>query len=69
MRAWKRIEGGIRKYHAWGESEVYMSEIEDCFTREELGQVIRDLSSLPLDSLTEEEKKLLSKCKEKRARA
>ena len=58
-----RIEGGVRKFHSWGESEVFMPNPEDCFTKEELEEVIRELSSLPIDALSEEDKELLDRCK------
>jgi len=45
MRSWIKIEGGVRKFHDWGESEVFMP-FPQCFTDRELDQVILELSSL-----------------------
>ena len=63
MRGWERIEGGVRKYHDWGYVEVY-AETENCFTEEELKEVLRDLDGrFRIDALNVEEIALLEKIK------
>ena len=66
MRSGERIGGGVRKHHAWGYSEVYIPNIEDYFTKNELEQVIRDLNSLPSDALSPQDRDLLVRCMRKR---
>ena len=39
---WEIIPDGVRKHHDWGHADVY-GEFEDCFTKEELMHVIREL--------------------------
>lgn len=66
MKGWEFIDGGIRKYHSWGWSEVYADSPEDCFTREELKMVLKDLNERSLiNALSSEETELLDKIKEK----
>jgi len=43
-----------------------MPEVEDCFSKDELEEVIK-LDSLPLDSLNSEDENLLNVCKKKKA--
>lgn len=66
MIRWERIIGGVRKDFNWGYSEVYMPNVEDCFTKEELEQVILELSKLPIEALSEQDKELVSKAINKR---
>lgn len=42
MMRWELIEGGVRKHFSWGYSEIYAAT-EDCFTKEELIQVVTEL--------------------------
>lgn len=59
-----RIDGGVRKIHAWGYSEVY-AEPESCFTREELIQVLEELQKLSeFNAISSEDAVLLTKIKE-----
>ena len=65
MRSWEFIEGGVRKYHDWGYVEIF-AEPENCFTKEELVMVLKDLDErFKIDALSVEEASLLEKIKAK----
>lgn len=59
MRRWELIQTGVRKYHDWGYSEVYMPSVRDCFTSEEKREVIAKLTAIPVEYLSQDELKVL----------
>ena len=67
MRSFEKIEGGVRKFHSWGYSEIYMDNFADCFTDEELDQVVLHLTKLKnAGALTTEEEADLTVCIDER---
>ena len=45
MKRWRLIKGGVRKYYNWGHVEIHGS-LENCFTVEELIEVLETLVKL-----------------------
>jgi len=66
MKYFEFIPNGIRKHYDWGYSEIYMPNPEDCFTLDEIDEVIKLLSSLPVASLSLKEQQLLTALVNKR---
>lgn len=71
MRYWEIFEDekgrrGVRKFFDWGYSEVYMSNLEDCFTPQEVDEVIIHLDRLPQDAWSKTEVELYARLKDRR---
>ena len=60
MKYFTYVEGGIRKYYSWGYSERKADNLADCFTPDELLQVIETLGKVDLGDA---DKDLLTKAK------
>ena len=65
MISWEILPNGIRKHFDWGYSEIY-AEPENCFTKQELIQVVKELDALKgIGATTPKTNALLVKLKEK----
>ena len=60
MKYFTYVEGGIRKCYSWGYSERKAGNLADCFTPDELLQVIETLGKVDLGV---DDKDLLAKAK------
>lgn len=63
MFKWEKIEGGIRKYYNWGFSEVFMPNLVDCFSLNEITQLIEHYKKV---IRTRQEQEFLDKLEIKR---
>lgn len=61
---YETIKGGIRKHESWGWSEIY-ANFEDCFTQDELDDVIGRLQNIEV-ALSSNQKVTLAKLIQKR---